>query len=184
MNTRPKTLMYAAAFAAAVAATPVLANVMVGGQSMLPSKDIVDNAVNSADHTTLVAAVKAAGLVDTLKSKGPFTVFAPTNAAFSALPAGTVDTLLKMENKPMLTGVLTYHVVPERLTWADLKNRVDAGKGMATLKTAAGGTLTAMSNGPSNIIIKDAKGGVANIAVYDVIQSNGVIHSIDKVLLP
>jgi uncharacterized surface protein with fasciclin (FAS1) repeats len=185
MNSRPNTLLQAAAFAAAIAfASPALANVMVGGQAMLPSKDIVDNAVNSADHTTLVAAVKAAGLVDTLKSRGPFTVFAPTNAAFGALPAGTVDTLLKSENKPALTGVLTYHVVPERLTWADLKSRVDAGKGMATLKTAAGGTLIAMSNGPTNIVIKDSKGGVANIAVYDVIQSNGVIHSIDKVLLP
>jgi uncharacterized surface protein with fasciclin (FAS1) repeats len=183
MNNRPKSLIWAAAFAVALAATPALANVMVGGQAMLPSKDIVDNAVNSADYTTLVAAVKAAGLVDTLNGKGPYTVFAPTNAAFSGLPAGTVDTLLKAENKGMLTGVLTYHVVPGRLTWADLKTSVDAGKGMATLKTASGGTLIAMSNGPSNIIIKDAKGGVANIAVYDVIQSNGVIHSIDKVLL-
>src|SRR5688500_1571575 len=174
----------AVALALGVVSFNAAADVMVGGSAMLPQKNIVQNAVNSKDHTTLVAAVKAAGLVDTLQGKGPFTVFAPTNAAFSALPAGTVDTLLKMENKPMLTGVLTYHVVPERLTWADLKNRVDAGKGMATLKTASGGTLTALSNGPSNIIIKDAKGGIANIAVYDVIQSNGVIHSIDKVLLP
>ncbi len=172
-------------FAAALAvATPAIAAVMVGGKEMLPSKDIVDNAVNSADHTTLVAAVKAAGLVETLKGKGPFTVFAPTNAAFSALPAGTVDTLLKPENKPALTKVLTYHVVPGKLTYVDLKKQVDMGKGKATLKTASGGTLTAMANGPSNISITDDKGASANISVYDVIQSNGVIHSIDKVLLP
>lgn len=175
----------AATLAAALAfATPALADVMVGGKAMMPGKDIIDNAVNSADHTTLVAAVKAAGLVETLKGKGPFTVFAPTNAAFAGLPAGTVDTLLKPENKPALTKVLTYHVVPGKLTYIDLKKQVDQGKGMATLKTASGGTLTAMANGPSNIAIKDDKGGTANISVYDVIQSNGVIHSIDKVLLP
>jgi uncharacterized surface protein with fasciclin (FAS1) repeats len=160
------------------------ANVMVGGQAMLPTKNIVENAVNSADHTTLVAAVKAAGLVDTLQSKGPFTVFAPVNAAFAALPAGTVETLLKPENKMALTGVLTYHVVAGRLTYNDLRNQVKAGGGKATLKTVAGGMLWAEMNGPVNITIKDATGATANISVYDVIQSNGVIHSIDRVLMP
>jgi uncharacterized surface protein with fasciclin (FAS1) repeats len=157
---------------------------MVGGQEMFPSKNIVQNAVNSADHTTLVAAVKAAGLVDTLQSPGPFTVFAPVNSAFAALPAGTVDTLLMPENKAQLAKILTYHVVPERLTFDDLSRRVMDGKGTTTLKTAAGETLVAMMNGPNNIAIKDANGGVANVAIYDVMQSNGVIHSIDKVLLP
>jgi uncharacterized surface protein with fasciclin (FAS1) repeats len=158
--------------------------VTVGGQPMLPGKDIVDNAVNSADHTTLVAAVKAAGLVDTLKSPGPFTVFAPTNAAFNALPRGTVDTLLRPENKQTLTGVLTYHVVPGRLDAAALKSQIAAGNGQATLKTASGGTLVATSNGPNNVLIRDAKGGVASITTYDVYQSNGVIHVVDRVLLP
>lgn len=161
-----------------------IASVMVGGQAMLPTKTIVDNAVNSADHTTLVAAVKAAGLVETLQSKGPFTVFAPVNSAFAALPMGTVETLLKPENKAQLTGILTYHVVPARLTYNDLKAWVMKGHGMTTLKTVAGGTLTAEMNGPVNIIIKDAAGNAANISVYDVIQSNGVIHSIDRVLMP
>ena len=184
-------LLSAAAFAAlaltATVAAPVSAQektVMVGGAAMFPSKNIVQNAVNSKDHTTLVAAVKAAGLVDTLMQKGPFTVFAPVNSAFAALPAGTVDTLLKPENKGALTGVLTYHVVPGKLTFNDLRNLVKKGNGMAELKTAAGGKLVAEMNGPMNITIKDEKGGVAHINVYDVIQSNGVIHSIDKVLLP
>ncbi len=182
---KPSTLIAASAIAAIVSVSSLgIANVMVGGKPMLPNKDIVDNAVNSADHTTLVAAVKAAGLVDTLKSTGPFTVFAPTNAAFGQLPAGTVDTLLKPENKRALTGVLTYHVVAGKMTYNDIRRQVDGNKGMFELKTVAGGTLIAMANGPSNIVIKDEKGGVANIAVYDVIQSNGVIHSIDKVLLP
>ncbi len=157
---------------------------MVGGQAMYSSKDIVDNAVNSADHTTLVAAVKAAGLVDTLKSKGPFTVFAPTNAAFSALPAGTVDGLLKPENKAGLTKVLTYHVVPGKLDAAALQKAIKAGNGTATLKTASGGTLWAMMNGDRNIVLKDEKGAVASISTYDVYQSNGVIHVIDRVVLP
>jgi uncharacterized surface protein with fasciclin (FAS1) repeats len=157
---------------------------MVGGQEMFASKNIVENAVNSADHTTLVAAVKAAGLVDTLSGKGPFTVFAPVNAAFTALPAGTVDTLLKPENKGQLTGVLTYHVVAGELTLDDIRAKVKKGDGKAELKTVAGGTLTAMMNGPNNILLKDEAGGVANITIYDVMQSNGVIHSIDKVLLP
>lgn len=160
------------------------ANPMVGGQAMYASKDIVDNAVNSADHTTLVAAVKAAGLVETLKGKGPFTVFAPTNAAFAQLPAGTVDNLLKPENKGTLTSVLTYHVVPGRLDAEALMAAVKQGNGTATLKTASGGTLSVMMNGPRNLVVKDAKGQVANISVYDVYQSNGVILVIDKVLLP
>jgi len=161
-----------------------LASVMVGGQAMLPTKNIIENAVNSADHTTLVAAVKAAGLVETLQTKGPFTVFAPVNAAFAALPQGTVETLLKPENKGALTGILTYHVVPARLTYNDLRNQVKHAGGMARLSTVAGGTLTAEMNGPVNIVIKDAAGNAANISVYDVIQSNGVIHSIDRVLMP
>ena len=160
------------------------ATVMVGGQPMYPSKDIIDNAVNSADHKTLVAAVKAAGLVETLKGKGPFTVFAPTDAAFNALPAGTVPTLLKPENKGKLAGVLTYHVVPGMLTFDALKAQIAAGGGKAVLKTAAGGSLTATMNGPNNIVITDAGGHTAHITTYDVIQSNGVIHVVDKVLLP
>ena len=157
---------------------------MVGGQAMYPNKTIVGNAVNSADHTTLVAAVKAAGLVDALNGKGPLTVFAPTNAAFAALPAGTVDTLLKPENKDKLTSILTYHVVAGDYTAAKLKAAIKAGHGQAVLKTLAGGTLTAVMNGTDNIAIRDEKGGVADIVVYDVKQSNGEIFSIDKVLLP
>ena len=163
-------------------ATP--ASVEVGGAPMLPSRDIVDNAVNSRDHTTLVAAVQAAGLVQTLKGPGPFTVFAPTNAAFSALPPATVPTLLRPENKPALTGVLTYHVVPGRLDFAALSDRIRAGGGTAALTTVQGGTLTAMMNGPHNIVLRDAAGGTARIGTYDVIQSNGVIHVIDRVLMP
>ena len=158
-------------------------SVMVGGAAMLPSKDIIDNAVNSKDHTTLVAAVKAAGLVDTLKSPGPFTVFAPVNSAFAALPAGTVDTLLKPENKATLTKVLTYHVVPGRLNAADLARQINAGGGRAMLKTASGGTLTASMSG-SNVMITDDGGGSARVTIADVNQSNGVIHVVDKVLLP
>jgi uncharacterized surface protein with fasciclin (FAS1) repeats len=158
-------------------------NPMVGGAPMLMTKDIVDNAVNSADHTTLVAAVKAAGLVDTLKGKGPFTVFAPTNAAFDKLPAGTVDTLLKPENKQMLTGVLTYHVVAGKVDAAGLAKMIKAGHGKATLKTVAGGTLTAMMQG-KDIVLTDAKGGTSKVTTADVYQSNGVIHVVDSVLLP
>lgn len=156
---------------------------MVGGAPMYPSKDIVDNAVNSKDHTTLVAAVKAADLVGTLKSPGPFTVFAPTNSAFSALPAGTVDTLLKPENKGTLTQVLTYHVVPGRLDGAALAAQIQAGGGKAMLKTASGGTLWATQK-DSKIWITDAKGNNAMLTIWDVYQSNGVIHVVDKVLLP
>lgn len=182
-------IMKKSILAAALAATmsvslPAFADVLVGGAAMYPTKNIVQNAINSADHTTLVSAVKAAGLVDTLMGDGPFTVFAPVNSAFAALPAGTVDTLLKPENKAALAGVLTYHVVPGRLTFSDLKKRIKAGDGKAELKTVAGGKLWAMLNGPTNIVLKDEKGGIANITIYDVLQSNGVIHSIDKVLLP
>jgi uncharacterized surface protein with fasciclin (FAS1) repeats len=159
-------------------------NVMVGGRPMLPSKTIVDNAVNSAEHTTLVAAVKAAGLVETLEGPGPFTVFAPVNSAFAALPPGTVDNLLKPENRALLTGILTYHVVPGRLDSKDLRERVGAGGGMARLETVDGETLTVKANGPSNLVLEDQRGGIATISTYDVYQSNGVIHVIDDVLLP
>jgi uncharacterized surface protein with fasciclin (FAS1) repeats len=160
-----------------------LADVMVGGAPMLASKDIIDNAVNSQDHTTLVAAVKAAGLVETLKGPGPFTVFAPTNAAFSALPAGTVDTLLKPENKGMLTTILTYHVVAGKFDAAAISKMILDGKGKATLKTVSGGTLTAKASG-GKVMVSDEKGGTANVTIADVYQSNGVIHVVDKVLLP
>ncbi|MDQ0014688.1 putative surface protein with fasciclin (FAS1) repeats [Variovorax boronicumulans] len=158
-------------------------NPMVGGAAMYPTKDIVDNAVNSKDHTTLVAAVKAADLVGTLKSTGPFTVFAPTNAAFAGLPAGTVDTLLKPENKPTLTKVLTYHVVPGKMDGPALMSAINAGGGKAVLKTASGGTLTATMSG-SNVLVTDAKGGTATVTIANVYQSNGVIHVVNKVLLP
>jgi len=157
--------------------------VMVGGAAMYPSKDIVDNAVNSKDHTTLVAAVKAAGLVETLKSAGPFTVFAPTNAAFEKLPAGTVDNLLKPENKASLTKVLTYHVVAGRMDANDLSKAIKAGKGKATLKTVSGGTLVATMKG-KNIMLKDENGGMATVTIADVYQKNGVIHVINSVVLP
>ena len=157
---------------------------MVGGQAMFRTRDIVDNAVNSADHTTLVAAVKAAGLVETLKGEGPFTVFAPTNAAFAALPEGTVPTLLEPKNKEQLTRVVTYHVVPGRYDAAGLMQAIEHGHGKAALKTASGETLWVMMNGDRNIVVRDAKGGVASISTYDVIQSNGIIHVVDRVLLP
>ena len=167
----------------AVAAAPAFADVMVGGAPMLATKNIIENAVNSKDHTTLVAAVKAAGLVETLQGTGPFTVFAPTNAAFAALPAGTVDTLLKPENKPTLTKVLTYHVVAGKWDAAAVAKMIADGKGMATIKTVAGGTLTAKASGKT-IMLTDEKGGTANVTIADVYQSNGVIHVVDKVLLP
>lgn len=173
----------ALAVAMASGAAAASARVMVGGAPMFATKDIIDNAVNSKDHTTLVAAVKAAGLVETLKGPGPFTVFAPTNVAFAALPAGTVDTLLKPENKDKLTTVLTYHVVPGKLDAAALGSQIMDGKGMATLKTAAGGTLTVKENG-GKIWVGDDKGGWATVSTADVYQSNGVIHVVDKVLLP
>lgn len=157
---------------------------MVGGQTMYPNRDIVDNAVNSADHTTLVAAVKAAGPVETLKGPGPFTVFAPTNEAFAKLPAGTVENLLKPENHDTLVKILTYHVVAGRLSTAALHKQIHAGNGQASLKTASGGTLIVMMNGEDNFIIKDEKGDVANLTISNVYQSNGVIQVIDTVLLP
>jgi uncharacterized surface protein with fasciclin (FAS1) repeats len=160
-----------------------IAQVTVGGAPMYATKDIIDNAVNSKDHTTLVAAVKAAGLVETLKGPGPFTVFAPTNAAFAALPAGTVESLLKPESKPALSKVLTYHVVAGRMDAAALKMAIAAGGGKATLKTVSGGTLTATASG-SAMTVMDESGGTANVTIADVTQSNGVIHVVDKVLLP
>ncbi|AMR28274.1 fasciclin [Hymenobacter psoromatis] len=157
--------------------------VMVGGAEMYPTKNIIENAVNSKDHTTLVAAVKAAGLVETLSGPGPFTVFAPTNEAFNALPAGTVETLLKPENKATLTKILTYHVVAGRMTAADLMKAIKAGGGKAMLKTVQGEDLTAMMKG-KNIELKDEKGGIATVTIANVMQSNGVIHVINKVLMP
>ena len=158
--------------------------VMVGGAAMYPTKNIIENAVNSKDHTTLVAAVKAAGLVETLQSAGPFTVFAPTNDAFGKLPAGTVETLVKPENKATLTKILTYHVVAGRMTSKDLMKAIKGGKGTATLKTVSGGTLTAMMKGSKTIELKDEKGGVSTVTIADVMQSNGVIHVINNVLMP
>ena len=159
-------------------------SVTVGGQAMYPSRDIVQNALNSADHTTLVAAVKAAGLVDTLSSKGPFTVFAPTNEAFAALPPGTVETLVKPENKTTLTGILTYHVIPGRYDFRKLDMAIREGGGRAELKTVNGEMLTFSENGPHNITVADESGHTANISTYDVMQSNGVIMVVDKVLMP
>lgn len=191
-----KTSSLAAAFAATLVAATLAAhagnmhndgihndNPMVGGAPMLVTRDIVDNAVNSKEHTTLVAAVKAAGLVETLKGTGPFTVFAPTNAAFAALPAGTVDTLLKPENKGTLTAVLTYHVVPGNLDAKALAAKVKAGKGSAALTTVQGETLTVRAAG-GGVTVTDAKGNVAKVTIADVRQKNGVIHVVDKVLMP
>jgi uncharacterized surface protein with fasciclin (FAS1) repeats len=174
------------AIAAPPAIVPVYAamTVMVGGAPMYPTKNIVENAVNSKDHTTLVAAVKAAGLVDTLEGPGPFTVFAPTNEAFAALPKGTVETLLKPENKDELTAILTYHVVPGRMTEADIARKIDEMGGTLTLKTVQGEDLTFTRMGKAALTVTDAKGDVARITIPDVLQSNGVIHVIDKVLIP
>ena len=158
-------------------------NPMVGGAAMYPTKTIVDNAVNSKDHTTLVAAVKAAGLVDTLSGPGPFTVFAPTNAAFAKLPAGTVDTLVKPENKAKLTSILTYHVVPGTITAADIATKAKAGGGTARYTTVQGEALTFHKAGKSWAIM-DAKGGMGKITIADVRQSNGIIHVIDTVMMP
>jgi uncharacterized surface protein with fasciclin (FAS1) repeats len=179
MMTRAAAAAAAFALVSSVAALPASAQeqtVTVGGAPMFPSKNIIENAVNSKDHTTLVAAVKAAGLVETLQGAGPFTVFAPTNAAFGKLPAGTVETLLKPENKGTLTGILTYHVVPGKLAAADLKDG-------AKLKTVAGGELTVKSAG-GKVSLTDAKGGTSNVTIANVFQSNGVIHVVDTVLLP
>jgi uncharacterized surface protein with fasciclin (FAS1) repeats len=173
----------------AMASIPVAAQmsektVTVGGSPMYPSKNIIQNAVNSKDHTTLVAAVKAAGLVETLEGAGPFTVFAPTNEAFAKLPPGTVESLLKPENKPTLVKILTYHVVPGRMTAAGLMKAVKAGEGMAKLKTVEGEDLIVKEAGPGKLTVTDAKGDVAHVTIANVMQSNGVIHVIDTVLMP
>lgn len=181
---KTRNLVGLAVLAVAVPSFAVLQNPMVGGAAMMANKDIVSNAVNSPDHTTLVAAVKAAGLVDTLSGPGPFTVFAPTNAAFKLLPDGTVDTLVKPESKDALTKILTYHVVSGRYDSSKLLSLIKKGHGTATLKTVQGGNLTFKMNGPKNIVVVDAMGGTASISTYDVYQSNGVIQVIDKVLMP
>jgi len=173
----------ALALVISVSTVSAIAQVTVGGAPMYANKDIIDNAVNSKDHTTLVAAVKAAGLVETLKGPGPFTVFAPTNAAFAALPAGTVDSLLKPESKAALTKVLTYHVVAGKVDAAALTKAITAGGGKAMLKTVSGGTLTATASG-GKVMVMDESGGSATVTTADVMQSNGVIHVVDKVLLP
>ena len=181
LSNKPFALMAATL---AIAAVPAAAhNPMVGGAAMYSTKNIVQNAVNSKDHTTLVAAVKAAGLVDTLSSKGPFTVFAPTNAAFARLPAGTVETLVKPENKDTLTGILTYHVVPGRITAGQIASMAARHHGTATLKTVQGESLKFRKAGRSWQVI-DAKGGTARITIANVMQSNGVIHVVYRVLMP
>jgi uncharacterized surface protein with fasciclin (FAS1) repeats len=191
MSKRFTLIAAAAALAlAAGAAAPLSAESMsektvnVGGAPMYSSKNIIQNAVNSKDHTTLVAAVKAAGLVDTLSGPGPFTLFAPTNEAFAKLPAGTVETLVKPENKATLTKILTYHVVPGRMTAANLMKAVKDGEGEAKLKTVSGDWLIVKQAAPGKLTITDAKGDVAMVTIADVLQSNGVIHVIDTVLLP
>ena len=180
---RVLTSLTALALLAGGASVAIAKNPMVGGAAMYPTKDIIDNAVNSKDHTTLVAAVKAAGLVETLKGPGPFTVFAPTNAAFAKLPAGTVDTLVKPENKATLTSILTYHVVPGRITAEQIAAKAKANGGKATYTTVNGGTLTFHKAG-NGWAVMDAKGGMARITIPNVMQSNGVIHVIDTVLMP
>ena len=182
LSNKPFTLM-AAALVAAAAVPASAKNPTVGGAAMYPTKNNVQNAVNSKDHTTLVAAVQAAGLVDTLSGKGPFTVFAPTNAAFGKLPAGTVETLVKPENKGTLTNVLTYHVVPGRITADQIAGLAARSKGIAKLKTVQGETLRFSKNG-SGWKVTDSKGGSARITIANVMQSNGVIHVIDTVLMP
>jgi uncharacterized surface protein with fasciclin (FAS1) repeats len=172
-----------AVMALTIAAFAGMNNPVVGGQEMYPTKNIIENAVNSADHTTLVAAVKAAGLVETLEGAGPFTVFAPTNEAFNKLPAGTIETLLKPENKAMLTKVLTYHVVSGRISAHDLMKMIKEGNGKAELTTIEGGKLWAMENSKT-IILKDEKGGTSTVTIANVFQSNGVIHVIDTVVMP
>ena len=159
-------------------------NPTVGGAPMYKTKNIVENAMNSADHTTLVAAVKAAGLVATLQGKGPFTVFAPTNSAFDKLPAGTVETLVKPENKATLTKILTYHVVAGKYDGKKLMGLIKKGGGQASLKTVSGGMLTARMNGMNGISLTDEKGGTSNVTIADVYQSNGVIHVLDTLVMP
>jgi uncharacterized surface protein with fasciclin (FAS1) repeats len=182
---KPKILIGVALMGlAAMSAVAGMKDPMVGGHEMYPSKNIIENAVNSSDHTTLVAAVKAAGLVGTLEGTGPFTVFAPTNEAFAKLPAGTVDTLLKPENKATLTKVLTYHVVAGRLSAGDLMKKIKEGNGTAELTTVEGGKLWVMLHDGKHIELKDEKGGISMVTIADVFQSNGVIHVIDTVVMP
>jgi uncharacterized surface protein with fasciclin (FAS1) repeats len=176
-------LAFAVLALAVTSAVAAMNNPVVGGKEMYPTKNIIENAVNSADHTTLVAAVKAAGLVDTLSGAGPFTVFAPTNEAFAKLPAGTVDTLLKPENKDTLTKILTYHVVAGRVSASDLKKMIKAGNGTAELKTVSGGKLWAMLK-DGHVVLKDEKGGMSTVTIPNVFQSNGVIHVVDTVVMP
>ena len=189
-NTRSRLLIAVAAIvigagaAGGVGVVSAGANPMVGGAAMSSSKNIVENALNSKDHTTLVAAVKAAGLVDTLEGSGPFTVFAPTNEAFDKLPPGTVQTLVAPENKDMLTKILTYHVVPGHLTASDLKRMIAAGGGKAMLTTVEGESLTVSEGGMGHLVLTDAKGGMSTITIANVMQSNGVIHVVDSVLMP
>ena len=183
MNRAINSGIAAIAMIAAGGAIAAKKNPMVGGAAMYPTKNIVENAVNSKDHTTLVAAVKAAGLVETLSGPGPFTVFAPTNAAFAKLPAGTVDTLVKPENKAMLTSILTYHVLSGKVMAADIAAAAKANGGTATYPTVAGGSLTFKKVG-SGYAIMDAKGDAGKITIADVVQSNGVIHVIDTVMMP
>lgn len=184
-----RTAIAAVALVGLATSAPTFAKAMknknpnVGGAPMFESKNIVENAVNSKDHTTLVAAVKAAGLVDTLMSAGPFTVFAPTNAAFGKLPAGTVETLVKPENKDTLTSILTYHVVAGKMTAADIAKAIKAGGGKASLTTVNGGSLTAAMVG-KKVVLTDAKGGKSTVTIANVMQSNGVIHVVDTVVLP
>lgn len=171
-------------FTAILSISSMAQNTVVGGEEMYPKKNIIENAVNSEDHTTLVAAVKAAELVDALQGEGPFTVFAPVNDAFENLPEGTVETLLKPENKEALAGVLKYHVISGKYDFETLKKMIKKNDGKATLSTLSGGSLTASMNGEHNIILTDENGNTANISTYDVMQSNGVIHVIDSVVLP
>lgn len=184
MKNKSLVLMAAVLFAAAASLFARTNNPVVGGHAMYPTKNIIENAVNSADHTTLVAAVKAAGLVETLEGPGPFTVFAPTNEAFSKLPAGTVETLLKPENKGALIKVLTYHVVAGKLSAADLRKRIRDGHGVAELVTLEGGKLWVTSPNGHDLMLKDEKGGTAMVTIPNVFQSNGVIHVIDTVVMP
>ena len=183
MKLNMRTALLAAALAVGAGGAAIARNPMVGGAAMYPTKNIVENAVNSHDHTTLVAAVKAADLVGTLSGPGPFTVFAPTNAAFAKLPTGTVDTLVMPENKAMLTNILTYHVVPGRMTSTAIAAKIRAGHGMATLTTVQGEPLTARMQGKW-LVLTDAKGGTSRVTTANVMQSNGVIHVVDTVLMP
>jgi uncharacterized surface protein with fasciclin (FAS1) repeats len=183
MKLKMPVALLAASLTVAAGGIAIAKNPMVGGAAMYPTKTIVQNAVNSRDHTTLVAAVKAAGLVETLSGPGPFTVFAPTNAAFAKLPAGTVDTLVMPENKGTLTSILTYHVVPGRLTSTQIAARIRAGRGKATLTTVQGERLTARMQGKW-LVLTDAKGGTSRVTTANVMQSNGVIHVVDTVLMP